>query len=115
MTPIGGAATHPTVGSPYSYVGGKTPRALHATSATISVPSTMPPYCPVASSSRLVRDARDTAAAAILDYAFPMGGRFVRRLVADSLLGKKRAQLFPAWRTMRLPRPGNWSSNLLPA
>ena len=85
MTPIGGAATHPTVGSPYSYVGGKTPRALHATSATISVPSTMPPYCPVASSSRLIRDARDTATAAIMDYAFPMGGRFVRQLVPDNV------------------------------
>ncbi len=43
----------------------------------------MPPYCAVASSSRLIRDARNTATPALMDYGFPMGGRFVRQLVPE--------------------------------
>src|SRR2546430_2973334 len=66
MTPVGGAATHPTAGSPYSYVGGNTPRTLHTTSTVSSVPRTMPPYCAVARSSRLIRVVRDTATPALI-------------------------------------------------
>src|SRR6267378_8516130 len=108
MTPIGSAATHPTVGSPYSYLGGKTPRRLHATSAVMSVPSTMPPYCAVASSSRLIRDARNTATPPLMDYGCPIGGRFVRQLVPEQRALQVAHQLSPGRQTMPLLRPCSW-------
>src|SRR5712691_9361129 len=60
MTPVGGDATQPTSGTPYSYVGGNTPRTMHATSSATSVARTMPPYCTVVSNSRLIWAARGT-------------------------------------------------------
>src|SRR6266702_6037258 len=60
MPPVGGDATQPTSGRPYSYVGGNTPRTMQATSSATSVARTMPQYCAVVSNSRLIWAARGT-------------------------------------------------------